>query len=55
MAGFESLIGDTVGLAQGTGYSSVAVQAVPEPSTDAMALAGLACGGSSMFRRRRTR
>jgi hypothetical protein len=27
--------------------------AVPEPSTCAMALAGLACGGYSMFRRRR--
>ena len=29
--------------------------AVPEPSTYAMALAGLACGGYSMFRRRRAR
>ena len=29
--------------------------AVPEPSTYAMALAGLACGGYSMFSRRRTR
>jgi len=29
--------------------------AVPEPSTCAMALAGLACGGYSMFRRCRTR
>ena len=28
-------------------------QAVPEPSTYAMALAGLACGGYSMFRRRK--
>jgi hypothetical protein len=28
---------------------------VPEPSTYAMALAGLACGGYSMFRRRRAR
>jgi hypothetical protein len=27
--------------------------AVPEPSTYAMALAGLACGGYSMFRRRK--
>ena len=27
--------------------------AVPEPSTCAMALAGLACGGYSMFRRRK--
>jgi hypothetical protein len=31
------------------------VQAVPEPSTYCMALAGLACGGYSMFRRRRAR
>ncbi|MFZ4499755.1 MAG: PEP-CTERM sorting domain-containing protein [Burkholderiales bacterium] len=29
--------------------------AVPEPSTYAMALAGLACGGYSLFRRRSTR
>ena len=28
---------------------------IPEPSTCAMALAGLACGGYSMFRRRRAR
>jgi hypothetical protein len=27
--------------------------AVPEPSTYAMALAGLACGGYSMFKRRK--
>ena len=32
-----------------TGFISV----VPEPSTYAMALAGLACGGYSMFRRRK--
>ena len=31
------------------------VIAVPEPSTCAMALAGLACGGYSLFRRRRAR
>jgi hypothetical protein len=31
------------------------VTAVPEPSTCAMALAGLAFGSYSMFRRRRTR
>ena len=29
--------------------------AVPEPSTCAMALAGLACGGYTMSRRRRAR
>jgi hypothetical protein len=34
-----------------TGFITV----VPEPSTYAMALAGLACGGSSLFRRRRVR
>jgi hypothetical protein len=32
--------------------SGVTFSAVPEPSTYAMALAGLACGGYSMFRRR---
>jgi autotransporter-associated beta strand protein/T5SS/PEP-CTERM-associated repeat protein len=36
-----------------TGY--VSIQAVPEPSTCALALAGLACGGYSMLRRRRAR
>ena len=30
-----------------------AVLGVPEPSTCAMALAGLACGGYSLFRRRK--
>jgi hypothetical protein len=34
---------------------SLTQAAVPEPSTCAMALAGLACGGYSMFRRRRAR
>jgi hypothetical protein len=32
---------------------SLSISAVPEPSTYAMALAGLACGGWSMFRRRK--
>jgi hypothetical protein len=37
-----------------TGFSmGLSTQVVPEPSTYAMALAGLACGGYSMFRRRR--
>jgi hypothetical protein len=39
-----------------TGLSSAAaveLSAVPEPSTYAMALAGLACGGYSMWRRRK--
>jgi hypothetical protein len=38
-----------------SGGLSVGVVAVPEPSTYAMALAGLACGGYSLFRRRRVR
>ena len=38
-------------------FSSIGFRlaAVPEPSTCAMAVAGLACGGYSMFRRRRGR
>jgi hypothetical protein len=31
------------------------ISVVPEPSTYAIALTGLACGGYSMFRRRRAR
>jgi len=34
---------------------TLTVAPVPEPSTYAMALAGLACGGYSLFRRRRAR
>ena len=34
-------------------YVTSGVSVVPEPSTYAMALAGLACGGYSMFRRRK--
>jgi len=37
----------------GTAYREFQVMAVPEPFTCAMALAGLACGGYSMFRRRK--
>jgi len=37
------------------GISNVLVAPVPEPSTYAMALAGLACGGYSLFRRRSAR
>ena len=33
--------------------NTLTISAVPEPSTYAMALAGLACGGYSMFRRRK--
>jgi hypothetical protein len=42
----------------GSGYgllAAVNVVAVPEPSIYAMALAGLACGGYPLFRRRRVR
>jgi hypothetical protein len=42
-------------LVSNTGFRLAAPIAVPEPSTYAMALAGLACGGYSMFRRRRAR
>jgi hypothetical protein len=38
-----------------SGGLSVGVVAVPEPSTYVMALAGLACGGSVVFRCRRAR
>jgi formylglycine-generating enzyme required for sulfatase activity len=38
-----------------TGFRLARPVAVPEPSTYAMALAGLACGGYSIFRRRRAR
>jgi len=33
--------------------SSISINAVPEPSAYCMALAGLACGGYTMFRRRK--
>ena len=38
-----------------TGFRLASPVAVPEPSTYAMALAGLACGGFVVFRRRRAR
>jgi sulfatase modifying factor 1 len=40
---------------QSIGFRLASPVAVPEPSTYATALAGLACGGYSMFRRRRAR
>ena len=53
MAAFESLVGKTLDLSIGTGYSSVSVvQAVPEPSTCVMGAAGLAFV-YSMWRRRK--
>jgi formylglycine-generating enzyme required for sulfatase activity len=39
----------------GIGFRLASPVAVPEPSTCVMALAGLACGGYTMFRRRRAR
>jgi hypothetical protein len=49
-----SMISPSGVLYQGTKEGIVRVQAiVPEPSTIAMALAGLACGGFSMWRRRK--
>ena len=50
---FESLIGDTLDRSIGTGYSPISVQAIPEPSTCASLLGGLAVGGFVVFRRRR--
>ncbi len=43
------------GTLQNVGTRSFLVQFVPEPATYAMVPAGLACGGYSMFRRRRAR
>jgi len=40
-------------ITDGNDWQIGSVQAVPEPSTYCMALAGLACGGYSMFRRRK--
>jgi hypothetical protein len=47
---WESFAGPTSGFSLG-----LSTQVVPEPSTCIMALAGLACGGYSLFRRRRAR
>jgi hypothetical protein len=47
-AGLANFTGDYL-----PGSSFVTITAVPEPATCAMALAGLACGGYSMFRRRK--
>ena len=50
----DVLPGASVGVQQvGSDVSLTLVAAVPEPSTYAMALAGLACGGFSMWRRRK--
>ena len=50
---FNTSAGPLVITANNSEASSFSITAVPEPSTVAMALAGLACGGYSMFRRRR--
>ena len=44
---YQNLTGD------GPSVSGLVVSTVPEPSTCAMALAGLACGGYSLFHRRK--
>lgn len=48
----KSVYADADGIYAGT-EGGVSIAAVPEPSTYAMALAGLACGGYSLFRRRK--
>lgn len=50
---FESLIGKSLALSIGTGYSSIPVVAIPEPSKWVMGAAGIACAGWGAFRRRR--
>jgi hypothetical protein len=47
--------GITYGSSTGGAYQMEIQVVVPEPSTCAMALAGLACGGYSLFRCRRAR
>lgn len=47
----ESYIGGSLPLQEGSGFGALAV--VPEPATCVMALAGLACGGFSIWRRKR--
>jgi len=53
VGGYESVNGGSTWGTDGPAPYAVSVQAVPEPSTYCMALAGLACGGFSMWRRRR--
>jgi hypothetical protein len=53
-AGVDGLqYGDGRGGYAGLSGSAGQLAVVPEPSTYAMALAGLACGGYSMLRRRK--
>jgi hypothetical protein len=48
-------LAETGGAGNNPLINALQVRAVPEPSTCASLLAGLACGGYSMFRRRRAR
>ena len=52
---FDTNVGRFSRTGQTDQASTFTVSALPEPSTCAMALAGLACGGYSLFRRRRAR
>jgi hypothetical protein len=51
--GVNPASGITYGSSTGGTYNMEMQVAVPEPSTYCMALTGLACGGYSMFRRRK--
>ena len=51
--GFAASFNNSTGNLQALTSGTVTFSAVPEPSTYAMALAGLACGGFSMWRRRK--
>jgi hypothetical protein len=55
LASSERRIGDPSIEHNFIGFRLAAPVVVPEPSTYAMALAGLACGGWQMWRRRRLR
>ena len=55
LASTDSRSGGPSSESDGFGFRLASPVAVPEPSTYAMALAGLACGGYSLFRRRRAR
>lgn len=50
---FESLIGNSLVLSTGTGYSSMSVTAVPEPSTWVLLAGGVAGAGQGAWRRRK--
>jgi hypothetical protein len=50
---FESMIGQTFELTIGSGYSDIAVEAVPEPSTYALLALAAAGIGAQLWRRRR--